>query len=281
MVVAMEEVPMVAPAEMRKIVRRHIRLWKTASHADWRACFTPGYTIEDPVGTGVRLMGSYEEEWRNMHADGLRLDMEPYRLTVGGREIVADLRAVTHLGEKGVGPDAEDGTRHTLSYTGIYSIDDDGLLCANRTFADPVPDLLWKAFYPMLPLQSELPPPPRSEAQICQAIEDHLYFWNLGTPAQWRRRFSDAAQVEDPVGTGARPLGDAAELWESTHSGARRVTRGCNRVIVCGMEALAHTVDFEEVGGRAPRTLANTEVFAFDAEGRITSWRVFRDEAVG
>jgi hypothetical protein len=47
------------------------------------------------------------------------------------------------------------------------------------------------------------------------------------------------------------------------------------------MEALAHTVHFEEVGGRAPRTLANTEVFAFDAEGRITSWRVFRDEAVG
>ena len=76
---------MIAPVEMRKIVRRHIRLWKTSSHADWRACFAPDYTIEDPVGTGARPMGSYEEEWRNMHADGLRLDMEVYRLTVGGR----------------------------------------------------------------------------------------------------------------------------------------------------------------------------------------------------
>ena len=53
---------MLAPLEMRKIVRRHIRLWKTSSHADWRACFTPDYTIEDPVGTRVRPMGTYEQE---------------------------------------------------------------------------------------------------------------------------------------------------------------------------------------------------------------------------
>lgn len=269
---------MISPPEMREIVRRHIHLWKTASHAEWRACFTPDYTIEDPVGTGVRAMGSYEEEWQNMHTDGLRLDMEPYRLIVGGREIVADLRAVTHLGESGVGPDALDGTRHTLSYTGIYSVDEAGLLCANRTFADPVPDRLWKAFYPMLPLPSELPPPPRDAMQIRQAIEDHLYFWNLGTREQWRRRFSEDARVEDPVGAGETLLGDAAELWESAHDEARRVSLGCNRVIVCGMEALAHTVAFEERAGSPSRTSANTEIFTFDGEGSITSWRVFRDE---
>jgi len=49
-----------------------------ASHAEWRACFTPDYTIEDPVGTGPRAMGSYEAEWHNMHTASLRLDMEIY-----------------------------------------------------------------------------------------------------------------------------------------------------------------------------------------------------------
>jgi len=269
---------MIAPAEMRNIVRRHIRLWRSASHAEWRACFTPGYTIEDPVGTGARSMGSYEEEWRNMHADGLRLDMEPYRLTVGGSEIVTDLRAVTHLSEPGVGPDADAGTRHTLSYTGIYTIGEDGLLCANRTFADPVSDELWKAFYPTLASPSERLPPARDAAQIRQAIEDHLYFWNRGSLSEWRARFSEHARVEDPVGSGVHLLGEASDLWKLTHSEDRRVTLGCNRVIVCGMEALAHTVAFEEVAGRAPCSQSNTQVFAFDAEGFITSWRVFRDD---
>jgi len=271
---------MITPSAMREIVRKHIRLWKTASHADWRACFTAGYTIEDPVGTGVRPMGSYDEEWRNMHVAGLRLDMAPYRLTVGGREIVADLRAVTHLDAPGVGPDSGSGTRHTLSYTGIYTVDDDGLLSSNRTFADPVPDELWKAFYPTLPLPSDLPPPARNAAQIQQAIEDHLYFWNLGTREEWRERFTADAIVEDPVGRGAHPLGDARDLWEATHGDRRRISLGCNRVIVCGMEALAHTVAFEEEAGTAPRSLANTEIFAFDSEGRIRSWRVFRDDEV-
>jgi hypothetical protein len=270
---------MISPEEMRQLVRRHIRLWKTASHAEWRACFTPDYTIEDPVGTGERPMGSYETEWRNMHADALRLDMEPYRLTVGGREIVADLRAVTHLGEKGVGPDAELGVRSTLSYTGIYTVDDDGLLCANRTFADPVPDHLWQAFYPTLPPPGERPPPARDAAWIRQAIEDHLYFWNLGEREDWRRRFREGAMIEDPVGTGSVPLGDAVELWEETHRPALRRWLGCHRVIVCGMEALAHTVSVEETPDHPPRTSANTEIFAFDDEGFIVSWRVFRDEA--
>jgi hypothetical protein len=268
----------IAPEEMRKLVRRHIHLWKTASHAEWRACFTPDYTIEDPVGTGVRPMGSYEAEWQNMHAEGLRLDMEPYRLTVGGREIVADLRAVTHLDAKGVGPDALDGVRHTLSYTGIYTVDEKGLLCANRTFADPVSDELWKAFYPTLPLPSELPPPPRDAGQIRQAIEDHLYFWNLGSREGWRRRFREDAILEDPVGAGASPLGDGIELWDRTHTADRRVWLGSHRVIVCGMEALAHTVAVEETDGRPPCTAANTEIFTFDDEGYISSWRVFRDE---
>jgi len=269
---------MSTPAELREIVRRHIRLWKTSTHAAWRACFTPDYSIEDPVGTGMRPMGSYEDEWNNMHAAALQLDMEPYRLSVGGQEIVADLRAVTHLGEPGVGPDAVDGARHTLSYTGIYTVDDDGLLCANRTFADPVPEELWRAFYPTLPPPSERPAPPRSPAQIHQAIEDQLYFWNVGALDAWRRRFSDDARVEDPVGTGRHPLGDAEALWQDAHRATRRVTLGCHRVIVCGMEALVHGTAFEEIPGAPARTHATTEVFAFDAEGRITSWRVFRDD---
>jgi hypothetical protein len=264
--------------EMIELVRRHIRLWKTASHADWRACFTSDYTIEDPVGTGPRLMGSYEAEWNNMHAEGLRLDMEPYRMIPGGREIVTDLRAVTHLEEPGLGPDLEGGARSTLSYTGIYTVDDDGLLCANRTFADPVSDALWQAFYPTLPPPSERPPPPRDDLQIRQAVEDHLYFWNLRSREEWRSRFSRDAQVEDPVGTPPCPLGDARERWEAAHADGRRVRLGCNRLIVCGMEALAHTVAFEEVAGRLPRTRSNVEIFAFDAEGRIKSWRVFREE---
>jgi hypothetical protein len=44
------------------------------------------------------------------------------------------------------------------------------------------------------------------------------------------------------------------------------------------MEAIAHTVAFEEPAGRAPCSHTNTEVFSFDVEGRITSWRVFRDD---
>jgi len=35
---------------------------------------------------------------------------------------------------------------------------------------------------------------------------------------------------------------------------------------------------FEEFDGGTPRTLSNTEVFAFDADGRNKSWRVFRDD---
>ena len=264
--------------EMRALVRRHIRLWKTANHAEWRACFSPGYSIEDPVGTGARPMGSYEVEWRNMHTDALRLDMEIYRLTVGGREVVADLRAVTHLGLKGSGPDSVIGTRHTISYTGIYRIDEEGLLCSNRTFADPVPDELWAAFYPTLPLPSELPAPARSDSEIRQAVEDHLYFWNVGNRENWRRRFSEDAWVEDPVGTGPRQLGDAGSFWRSSHTENRRVTLGVNRLIVCGMEALAHAVSFVEEEGRGARSSSTTEIFSFDDEGYITSWRVFRDD---
>jgi hypothetical protein len=175
-------------AKMRTLVRRHVELWKTASHKEWRACFTPDYSIEDPVGTGSRAMGSYESEWHNMHASSLRLDMEIYRLTVGGNEIVADLRAVTHLDSPGIGPDAVDGTRSTLSYTGIDTVNDAGLFSANRTFADPVSEERWKAFYPTLPSPAEHAPLPRSESQLRQAIEDHLYFWNTGSLAAWRRR---------------------------------------------------------------------------------------------
>jgi hypothetical protein len=267
------------PKEMRKIVRKHIQLWKTASHAEWRSCFTPEYTIEDPVGTNARPMGSYLEEWNNMHATDLRLDMEPYRLVVGGNEIVADLRAVTHLPQGVRGPDIDSGRRSTLSYTGIYTVDQEGQLSANRTFADPVPDELWKAFYPMHPLPSELPPPPLGEGEIRQAIEDHLYFWNLGSLGDWRARFSAEARIEDPVGRDAKSLDSAAgALWDAGHSDQRRVSRGCNRIIVCGMEALAHTIEFEECADSPSRASANVEVFAFDSIGRITSWRVFRDE---
>jgi len=269
---------MIAPAEMRKIVRRHIHLWKTASHAEWRACFTPDYTIEDPVGTGPRPMGSYTEEWDNMHAAARQLDMEVYRLTVGGHEIVADLRAVTHLQEPGTGPDAADGARSTLSYTGIYTVEDSGLLSANRTFADPVSEELWKAFYPTLPSPSEREPLPKNPVQLQQAVEDHLFFWNVGGLEAWRRRFREDAVVEDPVGTGSRALGDGRAFWERGHARDARVLLGCHRVIVCGMEALAHTVHVAEASDAPPRTSANTEIFAFDADGRIASWRVFRDE---
>ncbi len=264
--------------EMRSIVRRHIHLWKTASHSEWRALFTPDYTIEDPVGTGERLMGSYETEWHNMHTDELRLDMEPYRLIVGGREIVADLRAVTHLGESGVGPDSETETRNTLSYTGIYTVDDAGLLCANRTFADPVPDHLWQAFYPTLPPPSERPPPALDGRQIRQAIEDHLYFWNCGSWSQWRGRFRPDATIESPVGTGPSPVDTTKDVWEQTHRPERRRLLGCHRVIVGGMEALAHAVAVDESPGLAPRAASRSEIFAFDDEGYIVSWRVFEDE---
>jgi len=268
---------MIAPDEMRRLVRRHIELWKTATHAEWRACFTPDYSIEDPVGTGARPMGTYAEEWDNMHAASLKLDMEVYRLTVGGHEIVADLRGVTHLEEPGMGPDAIDGARHAISYTGIYTVEDDGLLSANRTFADPVSEDLWKAFYPTLPSPGERPPLPRNEAQLKQAIEDHLFFWNVGSYGAWRRRFSNEAIVEDPVGSGVRNLGDGRALWDRAHAENTRVLLGCHRVIVCGMEALAHTVHVSEASDAPPHTSSNTEIFAFDEDGRIVSWRVFRD----
>ena len=269
---------MIEPAEMRSLVRRHIHLWKTATHAEWRACFAPDYRIEDPVGTGARFMGSYAEEWENMHAAALQLDMEVYRLTVGGREIVADLRAVTHLQETGRGANQADGARYAISYTGIYTLDESGLLCANRTFADPVSDELWKAFYPTLPAPGERDPLPRSPADLRQAVEDHLFFWNVGERDAWRRRFREDAVIEDPVGSGPCELGDARVLWERRHAQDTRVFLGCHRTIVCGMEVLAHTVQVTETKGAPARTSANTEIFAFDSDGRIASWRVFRDE---
>lgn len=272
---------MASDEALREIVRRQVRLWKTASHAEWRACFTPDYAIEDPVGTGLRAMGSYEVEWQNMHASTLRLDMEIYRLTTGGNEVVADLRAVTHLDAPGRGPDRRDGARSTLSYTGVYSADASGLLATNRTFADPVPEALWKAFYPTLLPPSERPAPPRSDGEIRQAIEDHLYFWNTGALDAWWRRFSEDACVEDPVGRGPERLADGRALWDPAHARDRRILLGSHRAIVCGMEALVHGVAVEERPGRPPRTAAVTELFRFDAEGRIASWRVFRDPDPG
>jgi hypothetical protein len=224
-------------------------------------------------------MGSYETEWANMHASDLRLDMEIYGLMTGGNEIVADLRAVTHLGARGVGPDAVDGTRSTLSYTGIYSVDEAGLLATNRTFADPVDDTLWNAFYPTLPPPSERPPLPRSAMQLAQAVEDHLYFWNTDQREAWRRRFREDARIEDPVGSGVRSLGDGAEIWAPGHAKDRRVLLGCHRKIVCGMEVLTHGVRTVARSGMQPRMAAQTEIFAFDSAGWITSWRVFREDA--
>jgi hypothetical protein len=267
---------MLSPEEMRGLVRRHISLWKKGTHAEWRACFSEGYEIEDPVGTGLRPMGSYADEWDNMHSD-LHLDMEAYRLIVGGREVLADLRAVTHLGPGSRGPAVENGARHTLSYTGIYTVGEEGLLTANRTFADPVSEELWKAFYPTLPSPAEREPPPCTPDEVRQAIEDHLYFWNVGTHEAWRGCFSADAQLEDPVGSGARPLGTGRAIWDAGHVEGRRVLRGSHRVIVCEMEALAQTVESIESGAGA-RTVANAEIFAFDADGRIRSWRVFRDD---
>jgi hypothetical protein len=188
---------------------------------------------------------------------------------------------VTHLDTPGRGPDRRDGARSTLSYTGVYSVDASGLLATNRTFADPVPEALWKAFYPTLPPPSERPAPARSDGEIRQAIEDHLYFWNTGAFDAWRRRFSEEACVEDPVGRGPERLDDGRALWDPAHARDRRVLLGCHRAIVCGMEALVHGVAVDEREGRAPRTAAVTELFGFDGEGRITSWRVFRDPEPG
>lgn len=268
------------PAEMRALVRRHIALWKHGSHAEWRACFSDDYVIEDPVGTGLRPMGSYADEWQNMHGD-LRLDMEAYRLIVGGREVLADLRAVTHLGPGASGPDAVDGARSTLSYTGIYTVGDPAvgggaLLVANRTFADPVPEALWKAFYPTLPSPAEREPPARSADQLRQGIEDELYFWNVGSYEAWRRRFAEDALIEDPVGSGLRPLGSGRERWAAGHADGAPIRRGAHRVIVCEMEAMVHAVEARE-RDKGVESAATAEVFAFDAAGRIRSWRVFRE----
>jgi hypothetical protein len=49
-------------------------------------------------------------------------------------------------------------------------------------------------------------------------------------------------------------------------------------MIVCGMETLAHTVSVDETPESSPPTVSRTEVFAFDDEGYIVSWRVFEDE---
>lgn len=264
------------PEAMRALVRRHIDRWKHGTHAEWRACFTEGYTIEDPVGTGMRRMGPYLDEWENMHSSALRLDMEAYRLIVGGREILADLRGVTHLGPGSKGPNVENGARHTLSYTGIYTVGDDGRLAANRTFADPVPDALWKAFYPTLPSPAEREPPAMSADEVRQAIEDALYFWNLDRVDAWRRCFSEDARVEDPVGTGERPLGTGRAVWDAGHRADRLVRRGSHRVIVCEMEAMVQTVESIETP-RGVESNAVAEVLAFDRDGRIRSWRVFRD----
>ena len=38
------------------------------------------------------------------------------------------------------------------------------------------------------------------------------------------------------------------------------------------------TVHCEERTGSPPRTTPHTELFRFDAEGRIESWRVFRED---
>ncbi|MEZ4332422.1 MAG: hypothetical protein R3F35_11745 [Myxococcota bacterium] len=263
---------------MREIVRRQVRLWKTATHAEWRRCFRADYRIEDPVGTGFRAMGRYEAEWANMHTSALRLDMEIFGLIVGGDEIVADLRAVTHLGTRGVGPDAVDAMRSTLSYTGIYSVDETGLLATNRTFADPVDDTLWRAFYPTLAPPSERPLPSRGPMQLAQAVEDHLYFWNTDRREAWRRRFREDARIEDPVGSGARLLEDGSAVWSAAHAQDRRILLGCHRKIVGGMEVLTHGVRTEERTGMSPRMTVQTELFGFDSDGWITSWRVFREE---
>ena len=270
-------VSMHSTAHMCHAVRRHIDLWKRGTHAQWRACFEPDYVIEDPVGTGLRPMGSYREEWDNMHSNSLRLDMEAYRLIVGGSEIVADLRAVTHLGSMGRGPDSVHGSRHTLSYTGIYTIAETGLLSANRTFADPVSEDLWRAFYPTLPAPSERDPFPHTEGGLRQAVEDQIYFWNEGAQGSWRERFSGDAKIEDPVGSGIRLLSEDATLWDLGHRSKERVRMGCHRSIACGNEVLAHMVRAHETESGILEAVSTTEMFSFDAEGFIRSWRVFRD----
>lgn len=263
-------------ARIRELVRRHLHLWKHGTLEAWRACFTDDYAIEDPVGTGLRPMGPYADEWHNMHSDALRLDMEAYRLIVGGREVLADLRAVTHLGPAAPGVIPDNGARYTLSYTGIYTVGDDGRFTRNRTFADPVSDELWEAFYPTLPSPAEREPPPLSSDEVRQALEDVLYFWNLGNEAAWRRCFSDDAEVEDPVGRGVRPLGDGRAIWAAGHAAGGSVLRGSHRVIVCETEAMAQVTESVE-SGSGSRTSATAELFAFDPTGRIRSWRVFRE----
>ena len=115
-------------ATIRALIDRYMNAMSAGDRDTWVACFAPGASLEDPVGsemlTGAEAIGGFFD---NAHALADAISMEatgPVRVAAG--EAAFPFRIVTTIGD----------SRFTLPVVDVMSFDDEGLITSMRAFWD-------------------------------------------------------------------------------------------------------------------------------------------------
>jgi ketosteroid isomerase-like protein len=113
-------------------------------------------------------------------------------------------------------------------------------------------------------------------AQARAAVASHVGLWNAGEKARWLQLFAEDVVYEDPPGAvsshGREVM--SAHAWDRSFTATKRWLLEPTLVIACGHEAVVHMRNHGAVGGR-PVWVDSLEIYAVDADGRITSVRAF------
>jgi ketosteroid isomerase-like protein len=111
-------------------------------------------------------------------------------------------------------------------------------------------------------------------AQVREAIERHVRFWNEGNKDQWLANFAPDCVVEDPVGTLEKSVSLASWDVSHTETGECLWTIRVERLIVSGPEALCWLHTEGTIDGRT-YDMEYAGNWTVGDDGRITRARIF------
>lgn len=112
-----------SPDRIREVVESYVRLIGAGTSDDIVALYAEDATVEDPVGTDVRVgHGAIKDFYATL--DGLDQESRLLALRIAGGEAVFHFEIVTRAG----------GATYTLAPIDAMTFDDDGLITSMRAF---------------------------------------------------------------------------------------------------------------------------------------------------